>query len=232
MQTFKRLAPLLATVAALATAGCAQNIALPAPPVPVGYEQRHPILLTRSMQTATIDVGRHANGLNSLQRSEVEGFARAFRVDGAGELAIHVPSGAANETTAFGMARDIRTVLIANGLRESGVQVRAYQPTPGVSAPPILLAYSRIRAAVPHRCATSVDIDIDLDMRQWDNFGCSDRQNFAAMLANPNDLVTPRPIDRIDGGARYRVLDTWRAGQDTSTTYRNTNAGTISNTGR
>jgi pilus assembly protein CpaD len=223
---------LLAALVATGLAGCAHQFALPVSGPPLGYEQRHPILLTRSTHSATLDVGRHSGGLSSLQRTEVEGFARSFRVDGTGELSIHVPAGAPNERTAFGMAGDIQSVLVSQGVPPTGVIVRAYQPTPGVSAPPILLSYGRVRAAVPHRCGVTADMDIDLEGRQWDNMGCSDRQNFAAMIANPNDLVSPRPMDRIDGANRYRVIDTWRAGQDTTTQIRNEAAGTITRTGR
>lgn len=228
----RRIASFAVLAATVGLTACASQIALPPPAVPIGVEQRHPILLTRSMQSAVVDVPAYSAGLNVLQRGEVQSFARAFRSDGAGEMSIHVPQGAPNQSAAFATANTLRQLLQSAGVPPAGIQVRAYQPAPGVASPPILLAYPRVRASITHRCGSSSDLDITFDNAAWDNFGCANQQNFAAMVANPNDVMTPRPMDRIDPARRYTVIDAFRSGNDTATLRNDANAGSLSTVGR
>lgn len=51
------------------------------------------------------------------------------------------------------------------------------------------------------------------DNEPYANFGCSQQKNIAAMVANPQDLVTPRTQTPADAMRRIKSIDNYRAGQ-------------------
>lgn len=225
--------PICLITAMLAVAGCARSPEYKALlDQPVDYDKRHPILLSRSTQSAAIAVGPYAPAITSLQRQAIEGFAQAFRNDGEGSLAIAVPSGASNETNAVRLTGDVRAILQQAGVSKGAIIVRPYRADPAVETPPVLLSYNRLTAAVPHPCSVSDDLNQNLLNRQWENFGCAGQTNLAAIIANPNDLSRPRPLDKPSGGRRATVLEKYRTGEDPKTNYRNPNAGNASNIGQ
>jgi pilus assembly protein CpaD len=227
-------APALA-LAALALAGC-NTTSLREPlghtTMPLDHEARHPIMLARVTETASLDVGVHGTGLQGTQGTDVVAFARSFRIDGEGALAISVPSGTANERAAVAAARDVRRILVEQGIPSSAIAYRPYRAENGTLSPPILLTFTRLRAAVPHRCAVSGDMDEGTNRAPWHNMGCAQQTNLAAMVANPADLRGPRPMDQPLPARRNAVLDRYGQGQDPSTQYRNEQAGTISRVAR
>lgn len=228
----RRLVLLALAVASAGLAGCTHQRHAQRADMPVEVERRHPIMLSRATQTATVEVGTHRRGVTGIQQADVAGFARAYRADGEGAIALNVPSGMPNETNAVAAAREIRTILEENGVPPNAIVHRPYRAASGVAAPPVVISYTRLRAAVPHRCGVTTDIDTDGETRAWENFGCAAQQNIAAMVANPNDLQGPRPMDRPHAQRRYQVLDNYGRGQDPTTQYRNENAGAVSSVGR
>lgn len=215
----------------LLASGCNQHFSPHPPSAPPEYDRRHPILLTRATHTAAVEIGSHRPSITGIQQSDIASFARSFRADGEGTIAVNVPSGTVNEVAAATAAREVRRILEENGVPRNAIASRPYRPEGAVPAPPIVLSYTRLRASVPHACAITTDFDMGLDTQQWENFGCAGQRNFAAMVANPNDLQGPRPLDRPYAQRRYQVLDRYGRGSDPSTEYRNRNAGAVSRIG-
>ncbi len=57
----------------------------------------------------------------------------------------------------------------------------------------------------------------------WDNtpapnFGCAVQKNMAAMLADPRDMVEPRPMDAPDAARRATVMGHYDKGEVTQLT--------------
>ena len=61
------------------------------------------------------------------------------------------------------------------------------------------------------------------------NFGCAVTANVAAQIADPSDLLGPRPTDPSDAGRRAVVLDKYRKGQRTGAATDNRADGAVSN---
>lgn len=229
----KVLAPLLLLGMGLALAGCRTNPNMEAySSIPPLHYQRHPIHLTRSNQTAMIDVTRNVGRLTGIQRADTESFVRAFRSDGSGPFVISVPAGGANELSAMQIARQVRDVASAAGVPAGSITMRPYSPQGNVQYPPLILSYGRLRAGVPHACGTVKNLDMGHENLPYENHGCASQSNLAAMLANPNDINTPRPLDTSDASRRYTVIDKYRQGQVTSSEVRNTQTGSVSSVGR
>lgn len=67
---------------------------------------------------------------------------------------------------------------------------------------------------------------------QWNdngpNFGCAFQQNFAAMIANPEDLVHARPMTPAMSAAQSAALDTYQTGKWTTPSADATDSGPLS----
>jgi pilus assembly protein CpaD len=93
----------------------------------------------------------------------------------------------------------------------------SYQPTPSSSAtPPIIVGFTRYEAHGP-QCGHWESFTKDYENRPSNNFGCAVTANFAAMIANPADLATPRPMTPADANRRETILEKYRKGEQTST---------------
>ena len=64
------------------------------------------------------------------------------------------------------------------------------------------------------------------------NLGCATQRNLAAMVDNPTDLVQPRGESSPYAGRRAVVLDKYRKGEATATTFPNAGQGMISDIGK
>ncbi len=64
------------------------------------------------------------------------------------------------------------------------------------------------------------------------NHGCSTQRNLAAMVDDPADLAQPRGETPAYTARRTTVLEKYRAGQATATTYPDNSAGKISDAGK
>ena len=55
------------------------------------------------------------------------------------------------------------------------------------------------------------------DNEPFPNFGCAHQQNIAAVVANPNDLVTPRTETPSDAARKSQIFTDYRTPKDPST---------------
>jgi pilus assembly protein CpaD len=83
----------------------------------------------------------------------------------------------------------------------------------------------------PKDIGPTVDAEYHENKDYW-NFGCAQQHNLAAMVENPEDLVQPRSETPAYTMRRTQVVEKYREGQPTATTYTNTNAGKISDFGQ
>jgi pilus assembly protein CpaD len=70
------------------------------------------------------------------------------------------------------------------------------------------------------------------DNRPYSNFGCASQRNMAAMVANPADLVQPRPESPSLTPRRTTVLGKYSRGEPTATQYPDAEKGKISEVGK
>ncbi|MBK1870912.1 hypothetical protein JHL16_31390 [Aestuariivirga sp. YIM B02566] len=60
------------------------------------------------------------------------------------------------------------------------------------------------------------DLTRDAQNNEYQNFGCAQQNNIAAMVANPEDLIRPRIPTPSDPMRRSKVIDNYRTGEATS----------------
>jgi pilus assembly protein CpaD len=198
--------------------------------MPANYQARHPIELATSTASTTINISP-GGGIGVVEREQAISFGQAFRSDGEGTLAIGIPVGSFNERQAAGAARDVRQALVAAGISAKALVYRPYKAGAGAASPPLLLSYRRLRTNVPTSCGVVDNLDIDSHNMETQDFGCSTQNNFAAMLANPNDLVTPRPMDNASAARRAATLDLFNKNGNKALTGGSSTAGSASGSG-
>jgi pilus assembly protein CpaD len=189
------------------------------------YRVNHPIRMTEGERSIDIFIGSGRGGLMPEQRAQVGAFAGAWRRESSGVLFIEVPAGTPNELAARSTAKEIRSLLSAYGVPGSTIQMRAAR-IGGISAdlPPIRLSYALVQARVDQCGLWPDDLGptaarTTFENRPYYNFGCASQQNLAAMVANPEDLVQPRPETPPMAARRQVVLDKYRQGLETATQY-------------
>lgn len=185
-----------------------------------GYRTRHPIVVEEGDETLDIPVGTQSAHLSARLSATVEAFGRESRRQGASGVTLMVPSGSANEVAANRQSREITTALMRGGVPSHAIERRAYQAVGPEDVAPIRVAYPRIVARVPHECGEWPQQAIsDFGNHDYWNFGCATQANLAAMVEHPTDLVAPPPLGAPDATRRAVVLQAYRKGEKTKSSF-------------
>jgi pilus assembly protein CpaD len=182
-----------------------------------GYKTRHPIVLTESAETLDVPVGMQSAGLTSRMAHTIAIFAENARRHGAAGITILVPTGGANLYAADKVAKQAAGALAQGGFPRNAISLTGYDVPAGAADAPVRIAYARVKAMVTHRCGVWPEPvgGGNFDNRDdWD-LGCATQSNIAAMVANPEDLVTPTGDDPADGTRRTTIITKYRAGTQT-----------------
>ena len=229
-----------AVVLGLGALLCACQTDLPltaaAPNVPYDYRMRHPITITESEHTLQLFIGANRSVLTAQQRAELLAFAQTWKAEATSGVFIDVPTGTVNEGSSAASVREIQSILAATGVPPAAMMVRNY-PASKYALATVKVTYPKITAQAgpcglwPEDIGPSFNRDYFENQPSW-NFGCSTQRNLAAMVASPSDLVQPQPEAPVYAMRRTDVLQKYRQGQSTTTTYSNTNAGKITDFGQ
>jgi pilus assembly protein CpaD len=195
---------------AMVAAGCTQTTAPPSAPL-MSYvsEERHPILISDEPEVFEIPVGMSGPALSPEIETAIRQYVGGYRATGTGSITIQVPSGSANEVAAASTGRAVHYALVRAGVPRGRIQVAPYQVGDYSRPASLRLAYLKVKAVVPtcgiwpEKAATS------FDNTQYQDFGCAQQQNLAAMIANPADLLLPEPMTPASGGRRADVIKTY-----------------------
>jgi pilus assembly protein CpaD len=205
--------------------------------IPTEYRQRHPIGIKETDHTVEVFVGASRGGLNASQRADVLAFAQTWKREATGGIIIDQPSGTPNELAAEEAVRETRSILAAAGIPLYAVAVRPYRPQKRVAVATVKLNYPRMSAEAGPCGLWPADLGATyepghLENKPYWNLGCATQRNLAAMVDNPADLVQPRGESSAYAPRRSTVLEKYRKGESTATTYPNANQGMISDIGR
>ncbi len=188
---------------------------------PIDYRDRHPIVLRQDARNLDVFVGRGVRTIDERQMADIRAFAAEYRSRGRGGIHVQVPHGHPDEPYARHAAGIVRQVLAGSG----SVYVSHYRPHDRGLSAPVRLTFSTLQAKVESRCGLWPD---DLGTGPsltsgknlpYHNLGCAYQQNIAAQVADPLDLVRPRPEGPVDTIKRTRAIESIRQAKDPSTQY-------------
>ena len=166
----------------------------------------------------------HEGGVSANQRSHLVALAGRFSQADAEVIRIDAPGG--GDPVTAQAAHGVRAALIEIGVPGHLVLVGAYDaPDPRA---PILAGFETIQAHIP-RCGQAWgDLTANSANRSQSNFGCAINANLSAQIANPRDIVQPRPLAPGDAARRAVVFDNYRQGAATSAAQESLVEGRVS----
>ncbi|MFC7397667.1 CpaD family pilus assembly protein [Chelatococcus sp. GCM10030263] len=202
---------------------CGSNRVVTSSTFPYDYRERHPIEITDKPEA--LDVFVTNGNLGHRQVDDVRAFAASYLRHGKSRILAFVPADTGQEAAVRNTLAAARRVLAASGIRSSDVMVSGYHPGDANLAPVVRLSFIRLGAKVAGSCgkwpqdlASGSSTDGWKNRPYW-NLGCASQANLAAQVADPLDLVRPRPEGPIDTQKRLGAIEKLRKGQDPSTQY-------------
>jgi len=207
----------------LGLSACGHNRVVTSSTFPYDYTERHPIEILDKPQS--LDVFVTNGSLGHRQVGDIRDFAASYRQHGKSRILAFAPVDTGQETAVRSTLAAARRVLAASGVPASDVVVSRYHLDNDSLTPVVRLSFMRLGAKVANRCglwpqdlASGGSTDGWKNRPYW-NLGCATQANLAAQVADPIDLVRPRPEGRIDTQKRLEAIGKLRQGQDPSTQY-------------
>ena len=185
----------------------------------VDPSQRHPIMVSQRPTTLSVRVARGSYGLSPHQRSQMISFLERYRSGDTGQskLVIEAPSGAANEVASMQAVAEIRSLMTDVGFGAASIAVEAYHASSD-QQPAIRVSYMQYVAEGPQCGRWTSNVAESEGNLNYPNMGCANQHNFAAMIANPADLVGPRTMTPASRERRDVVWDKYVKGEPTAAT--------------
>jgi len=220
-------APLLAAV--LLLGACATEHTGQGNPNPTTPTERYSIDVQRAPEE--VKLAPHGEGLSPAQAAALGDFVSRWVESNGGDITLKAPEHNGDRDGAYRTVVEAKDYLIAQGVAPRRVRIVGYDAGDDSHAP-IVVGYMRYHAEGP-RCGQAWgNLSAVSDNREYDEFGCAMTANLAAQIADPGDLVSPRPIDPPDAQRRQQVLDNYRKGAPTSTQKDSQADGTFSKAGQ
>lgn len=170
-----------------------------------GLESVHQPVVKRS--DFVLDVDNSMDGLSAAEARRVGGWLDALRVGYGDRIAID---------TAYGPASGSTREMIASLAAKHGLLLDDTAPvTEGeVPAGVARIIVSRVSASVPGCPDWSRSSIVDLNNHTKSNYGCAINSNFAAMVANPEDLVRgATSTNPTDPATSSKAIKNYREGK-------------------
>lgn len=175
----------------------------------------HPIMVEPSFRDLKVAfTGAAHGGMSDADAVKFDAFLDDYRVHGNGSLGISVPAGGpANAAITYFAER-----AAATGIPRDKILVSTHDAANGDWR--VDLSYIAYTART-NRCGDwSENLAYSADNQTPKNFGCAVQQNIAAMVADPRDLLGPRPMDAGDTNRRMTVMGNYEQGKITSSDKR------------
>lgn len=206
--TFRLAATLLLCGSATLLAGCSQEFAsFDDTYVPAFSEERFPISVVDKPFKLTIPTktGKIAND----DMTRLVSFARAAQGKGASRVTVSYPSGSRKAAAA---SQEAVNILRSQGVQPAMIRRAAYKGKSDVVA----LSFTQ-RVAETKPCGNwSRDVSTSAKNEPTPDFTCSNQNNLAAMVANPDNFIAPsRPTSR-DSAGQIPAIQSHQAGTWTS----------------
>ena len=176
----------------------------------------HPIRVSKQMIKMQIPVRRGDYGLNAEKKMELGIFVDRYRREGEGRLILSAPAGQPNEVAAFNVLNDVRDSMKSHGVVRQMVKLTPYTPK-GDPEAPIIVSYLGYKAEGPKCGPLTRDFGGEGRNLPYEQHTCANQANFAAMIANPKDLIEARDETPRSGERRDQLWDKYVKGASTVT---------------
>lgn len=200
-------------LAAVLMTGCAsyQKDHFTVGSVPSDYRTKHPIVVSQDETATDMIVTRDMKGMSLRQRNVAQAFVGRFKRSGAQTIRVLLPAGSHNEAAARRVGTDLVAFMKEERIGRNQIKISRYHAANHGDSATIRLSYTSVDAKVHTKCGQwNEDLVYNKENRNYGNFGCATQNNLAEMIANPEDLVSPRGESEIDAERRDNVINDWR----------------------
>ena len=211
----------LSLAAVLMASSCAGPSDGPNPGFADG-SRNHPIAVEPSYQSLKVDYAPADHGVTSGDAARLEAFVDDYRVHGSGSIAVSAPAGMNSAAAAGFFAQRINEM----GVSRDHILVSSHDAIGGDLR--VEINYVSYIAHADTCGDWSEDLSFTMENDTPKNFGCSVQRNIAAQVADPRDLLGPRPMDDGDGRRRQAVVTNYDQGKPTSAEKTAAQSGAVS----
>ena len=189
---------------------------------------RYPITVEPKVATIAVAVDEGMQRLAPGEADRIRAFVGRWKSRGQGMINAAAPSGSMNHGGMMAGLEEVKNILRASGVDRDAVNLTSYRADNDPRAP-ITLSFVTL-AATAADCGTDWSQNLGWTPRNtpWPDFGCSTQHDFAALVADPHDLIEPRTSDASDGMRRSQVLENYRKGVITQTQHNTDDTGNVS----
>ena len=194
---------------------------------PNSVAENYPIMVDQQTVTLTIAVDRSLSDVSVMDKARLRAFVDSYVAQGHGPVTVTAPSGNPNDFFGQELATDIRQELHTLGVPWDAMLGATYRISSTAEAQEVIVSYSRyVATASPCGAFDEVWARNRKNLTSK-NFGCATQANFAAMIADPRDLVEPSAVAAPDTVRRVEGITLFQQGAATASaeeSYENTAA--------
>lgn len=179
--------------------------------------EEHPITVSKSDLSMSIDVGRNDTRLAPYKLNELRTFLHYYRDQGTGRINVTLPTNSYYQGAVHQVLGDVQKQMEDMSLGAEVISVKRYSGR-GDKYPTIHLSFQRHVAKGPDCDGWNENLNQSENNRNSHYWGCASQKNMAAMVANPRDLKGPRGWSPRDSRRRDMASDKWIKGEVSSAT--------------
>ncbi len=198
-------AMMLLCISVTPLAGCSQDFAsVDDVYVPRTGQDRFPIQVVD--MPVKMNITANSGKLPPGDVNRLSGFAHAAREDRTTPVSVTYPSGSKK---AREVSQQAVKVLVHQGVPRSMIHTSSYKGKSDV----VSLSFTR-RVAATKPCGDwSRNLAENVKNDPYPNYGCTLQNNFAAMVANPEDFERPRTMSPSNAAGRMPGMDKYNSGE-------------------
>jgi pilus assembly protein CpaD len=185
----------------------------------------HPITVDPSYRSLKLSYAGSLETMSTDDSAQLTAFVSDYLSDGNGALTVSAPRGSDSQEAIQGIAER----LAAMGVPRSRILVGTHDVSGNDARVELgFVAYAAHTTPCGNWSQDADDTGANLPMP---DFGCAVQHNIAAMVANPKDLVTPRPMGKSDAVRRATLTKQYETGQTTAAQKTQDQSGAVSSVG-
>ena len=170
----------------------------------------HPITVEPSYQSLKLYYSPADAGIQPADQARFTSFIADYEAHGNGSIAVSAPSGMNSQAMIGFFAQRINDL----GVSKDHILVATHDAPDGDMR--VEINYVSYQAHTDKCGDWSENLAYTDDNLTPKNFGCSVQQNIAAQLADPRDLLGPRPTEDASATRRATVVNNYEKGAITS----------------
>jgi pilus assembly protein CpaD len=179
----------------------------------------HPIAVEPSYQSIKLYYAPADAGISPADQSRFDSFVADYQAHGNGAIAVSAPAGINSAAMTAFFAQRINDM----GVPKNRILVASHDAPDNDQR--VEINYISYQAHTDKCGDWSEDLAFTADNLTPKNFGCAVQQNIAAQVADPRDLLQPRPSGDASAVRRDTVIGNYEAGKITSAEKRKSDLG-------